>query len=145
MKKINYLFFCLLLSVAFLASCGSDDGGGGPTPEEAALAKLQGIWNLTAATKDNSPIAGYESMKLTIANKTMTATGTPGADSVFPTGSFSFVGTNYNQILVDGINVTLAVTETTLVTSFELNEDGTDAGRVAVVQGAYQFMFTKAE
>lgn len=145
MKKINYLFFCLFLSVVLLASCKSDDGGGGPTAEEAALAKLQGTWNLTAATKDNSPITGYESMKLTIANKTMTASGTPGTDSVFPTGSFSFVGTNYNQILVDGINVTLAVTETNLVTSFSLNEDGSDASRVAVVQGDYQFSFTKAE
>src|SRR5690606_20503890 len=104
MKKINYLFFCLFLSVAILASCKSDDGGGnGPTAEEAAVAKLQGTWNLTAANKDNSPINGYESMKLTIDNKTISATGTPGSDSVFPTGSFSFVGTNYNQILVDGI------------------------------------------
>lgn len=128
-----------------MASCGSDDGGGGPTAEEAALAKLQGVWNLTAATKDNSPISGYETMTLTIANKNITAANTPGSDSVFPTGSFSFVGSNYNQILVDGINVTLAVTETTLVTSFELNEDGSDASRVAVVQGAYQFTFTKAE
>lgn len=145
MKKINYLFFCLFLSVAFLASCGSDDGGGGPTAEEAALAKLQGTWDLTAANKDNSPITGYESMTLTIANKTMTATGTPESDSVFPTGSFSFVGDNYNQILVDGIKVTLAVTETKLVTSFSLNEDGSDAGRVAVVQGDYQFTFDKAE
>lgn len=147
MKKINYLFFCLFLSVALLASCKSDDGGGDPglTEEQVALAKLQGTWRLTAATKDGSPIPDYDLMRLTIDNKTMTATGTPGAESVFPTGTFAFIGIDFNRILVDEIRVDLVISETTLVTSFALNADGTDASRVTAVEGAYQFSFTKVE
>lgn len=144
MKKINYLFFCLFISVALLASCKSDDGGGdGPTAEEAALAKLQGTWNLTNAMRDVSNItADYTNMKLVINGKNLSTTGAP-SESVFPTGTFTFVGTNYNEIIVDGIEVTLAATDANLVTSFSLNQDGSNAGRVTVVEGDYQFSFMK--
>lgn len=141
MKKVNYYFFCLLFTVALVAGCKKDDGGG-PTPEEAALAKLQGTWVLSSVTKDNSPLNGYEDMKLTVSNKTITAEGTPD-NSVFPTGAFSFEESDFNTIIVDGITVSLMVTDTTLRTSFSLNEDGSNASRVAVVQGNYVFNFTK--
>lgn len=141
MKKVNYYFFCLFFTVAVLAGCKKDDGGG-PTPEEAALAKLQGTWALTDVKKDNAPINGYEDMKLTITNKSIVASGTPD-NSVFPTGAFTFEEGDYSTIVVDGINVSLNVTDTTLRTSFSLNEDGSNASRVAVVEGDYVFTFTK--
>jgi hypothetical protein len=142
MKKVNYYFFCLLFTVALIAGCKKDDGGG-PTPEEAALAKLQGTWVLSDVKKDNAPINGYEDMKLTITNKSIAASGTPD-NSVFPTGAFTFEEGDYNTIVVDGINVRLVnITDTNLTTSFSLNEDGSNASRVAIVQGNYVFTFTK--
>lgn len=141
MKKVNYYFFCLLFTVALMAGCKSDDGGG-PNPEQDALAKLQGTWALTDAKKDSSPYSGYEDMKLTISNKSITASGAPN-NSIFPTGAFEFAEGGYNAIVVDGINVALNVSETTLRTSFSLNEDGSNASRVAIVEGNYVFTFEK--
>ena len=146
MKKINYLFCCLFLSVAILTSCGSDDGGGGPTAEEAAVAKLQGSWEVTEAKRDTENLTeDYMDMVVVIDGKNISATGEPST-SVFPTGNFTFDGDNYNKILVDGINVALNVTDTNLTTSFALDEEGNDASsRVTVVQGSYRFTFAKSE
>lgn len=145
MKKINYLFYFLFLSVAILASCKSDDGGGGPTAEEAAVAKLQGSWEVIDAKRDNVTEEDYVGMMVVINSKNISATGAPST-SVFPTGNFTFVDENYNKILVDNVNVTLNVTDTNLITSFALDEEGNDASsRVTVVQGSYIFTFSKVE
>jgi len=148
MKKINYYFFCLLFSVAVMAGCKKDDGGG-PSPEATALAKLQGVWDINTAAKDGVALNGYEDMKLTISDKTMSASGTPDK-LIFPEGNFTFSGTDFKNILVNtnnrgAINVEiLASTETALTLRFDLEEDGTDASsRVAVVQGQYTFSFKK--
>lgn len=142
MRNVNYYFFCLFFVVAVMAGCKKDDGGD-PSPEDAALTKLQGTWNLTNATRDASNITSqYEDLTIVINNKTLTAQGAPG-DSVFPTGTFNFKEGDSNVIVIDGINVSLSATDTNLRTSFSLDEDGSDASRVAVVQGNYIFTFTK--
>ena len=143
MRKVNYYFFCLLFAAAVMAGCKKDDGGN-PSPEDAALAKLQGTWNLNNATRDASNITSqYEDLTIVISNKTLTAEGAPD-DSVFPTGAFNFKQGDSNTIIIDGINVSLNASDTNLRMSFSLDEDGSDASsRVAVVKGSYQFTFTK--
>ena len=142
MRNVNYYFFCLFFVVAVMTGCKKDDGGD-PSPEDAALTKLQGTWTLSNATKDASNITSqYEDLTIVINNKTLTAQGAP-ASSVFPTGNFNFKEGDSNTIVINGINISLNVTDTNLRTSFSLNEDGSDAGRVAVVKGDYIFTFTK--
>lgn len=145
MKKINYLFICLLLSAAVVVGCKSDDGGEpGTSPEEKAVADLQGKWEVTSAKRDNSDLEGYDNMVLTVSNKSLATAGATASPSVFPTGSFTFVeGSDYKKITVDGITVTLTANGENLNASFKLDDEGNNAARVQGLDGSYAFTFKK--
>lgn len=147
MKRINYLFFCLLLCAAFVVGCKSDDGGD-PDPEqteeEKALAELQGTWDVTTAKRDGTDLEGYSDMTLTISNKNISTSGQTADPSVFPTGSFTFVeGADFKKIDVNGVIVTLAASSDKLTTKFDLNDEGDNASRVLGLAGSYTFTFSK--
>lgn len=152
MKKINYLLLCFVLSVVVFSGCKSDDGGSTPpNPEQDALNMLQGTWDVTAATRDQTSILDdYSDLSVTISNKTITEDGAPST-SIFPTGSFTFKeGSDYKVIIVNDsgqgpveVNLT-GSSATQLSTSFSLDEDGRDnSAKILLLDGAYVFKFGK--
>lgn len=147
MKKINYLLVCLFLSMTVFVGCKSDDGGDPePSAEQQALEALLGTWDVTDAKKDNVDLDGYSNMTMTISsNKTIsTSNGPSPSESVFPTGSFTFVeGSNFKKIKVKDVDVQLEYDATTLEARFKLDEEGNNAARVAGLDGSYIFKFKK--
>lgn len=147
MKKINYLFICLFLSVAVVVGCKSDDGGN-PPAEEGNLAKLDGSWKVSTAKRDGTDLPEYEDMTLTISksNKTFATSGGPSGDAnVFPKGSFTDEGNDYSKVKVGPNNIIVSLTPgaSSLTASFKLDSEGGNAARVLGLDGSYTFTFTK--
>ncbi len=139
MKKFNYLLSAVIvLSLVAFAGCGPDDTVE-KTAAEEQLDKLKAqSWKATtgSVTRDGSAEANFDTFTLSFTGtpKDQTASGsyaTTNGGEVFPSGTWSFDGTNVN-VLVRGTSIKMditSVTDTNLKISFSLNADGSANGR----------------
>ena len=139
MKKFNYLLSAvILLSLVVFASCGPDDAVE-KTQAEEQLDKLKAhTWKATAGsvTRDGDAETDFDTFTLSFTGtpKDETASGsysTTNGGEVFPSGTWSFDGTNINR-LVRGNSIKMdiqSVNDTNLKIQFSLNADGSANGR----------------
>ncbi len=139
MKKLNYLLSAvIMLSLVVYAGCGSK-GKNDPTQAEVQLNKLKAhAWKATtgSVTRDGSAEANFDTFTLSFTGipKDETASGsytTTSGGEVFPSGTWSFDGTNVNR-LVRGTSIKMdiqSVDDTKLKIQFSLNADGSANGR----------------
>lgn len=158
MKSVLRMLSVLLVIGASgsLMSC-DDDNGGGASEEEVQLNKLTGTWNISTVTLDGTPrIDDFTGLTLTISgtfNSTggtyaYSFTGTRPNPSPWPaSGTWKFDANPNSQIirLDDGqkINYTLGSNNAQLTLEFNYQGSGFAGGRVEIVNGNWQFVFTK--
>lgn len=158
MKRIKSYFLALsLISLAILSSCGGKDDGPSLTPEEQQLVDLAGTstgvtWATTSVTFDGAPSDFFTDLTITFrgtaTSKTYTSTnGTPLFNA---SGTWSFNGTNINQITFDGdtgnvytISVNASATPATLVMTVNYTASGGVAAGVNGANGTYVFNMEK--
>lgn len=112
MQRIKTLLFSLfiLISMVSISACG---GGGDDepslTPEEERLLALAGSsgtrWTATSITFEGGPANGFDNFSLTLfgdnPSATLTYNSTDGDPLFSSSGTWSFNGSNINQIIID--------------------------------------------
>lgn len=156
MKRINFLLTAgFLMSLLVYAGCGSSSNPDPETAAEIQLGKLQGTWAATANSveRDGNDDPTYDNFTVTFAGtlnadkSNVEATSTYNTNDVtnaFPSGTWTFKGSDVTTI-VRGTNIEMDITtltETNLVLTFSLNEDGS-TNRTAGLTGTWTFDLTK--
>ncbi|WP_226391043.1 hypothetical protein [Penaeicola halotolerans] len=151
MKAIK-LFSLLTLSLFLFAGCGSEDDT--PTPEEIAeqLLTAEGslTWTISGgnATKDGVSITSfYESFSITFtkSGSNLTYTTTGGGDLFDASGSWSFVGTEFEAIQLTGSRaaagreIAISNSSTSLRLQFTVPQSGSGSFQTATIDGQYVF------
>lgn len=148
MKNFKQIISFAFVLCLVMASCKSDDDGTpSKTDKQIQTEKLTKTWGLGNVTLDGAPME-YTGFELTISanadgsNKTYS---TSNGQAAWPaSGTWDFVGENYNKILrSDGVEMTVSgLTDSALTLSFTITEE-TSAGRfgqrVKGVTGDYVF------
>ena len=143
------------MSLLVYAGCGSSSNPDPQTAAELQLEKLQGTWAATANSveRDGNDDPTYDNFTVTFAGtlnsdkSNVEATSTYNTNDVtnaFPSGTWTFKGNDVTTI-VRGTNIEMditALTETNLVLTFSLNEDGS-TNRTAGLKGNWRFDLTK--
>jgi hypothetical protein len=157
MKRINFLLSAaLILGLLVYAGCGSST----PTPQETAAEKQfnllsGGTWSASAnsVTRDGTAEPTYDNFTVSFSGtlnsdksnvESSSTYNTNDVTNAFPSGSWTFNGSNTNQILRGtGITMTIqSISETNLTLAFSLNADGT-TNKTAGLAGNWVFTLTK--
>lgn len=158
MQKITSHLFSLLIVVSLfsISACG---GGGDDepelTPEEQRLLELAGStgtrWTATSITFDGAPANSFDNFSLTLFGTDPTATltynSTDGDPLLGSSGTWSFNGSNINQIIVDGndnnvyniSNLNTSTTPSTMTLTVNFTSGGGVANGVSGTDGTYVF------
>ncbi|HEY0653109.1 MAG TPA: hypothetical protein VGD65_08270 [Chryseosolibacter sp.] len=141
MKKVFYRAASLIALVWLLAwtsACDDDDKPANPQEQ------IKKTWRIGAAgfvKKDGANVTSeYINLVITLNNDGTYQTSN-AKKLFFPSGSWSWVGTDTNQITIDGdLPVTIIeLTKSTLRIEFVMDEDHVNAaGRAKAVLGTYQ-------
>lgn len=155
MKHLSRILSLLVLVSAalVLTNCGKDDPDPEPTPAEQQLALLVGTWKISAAKFEGDSKTEFVNSTVTITSGstfTFTAASTIAAGPWPSSGSFEF-GTNVlSQLTIthpnsDNIPTEYSVSASALTIKFKdyNGESYAHNGRVAVVEGDWEFTFTK--
>lgn len=138
--KNQYISILFLVCLTIISGCKSDSTD--PTPQENQKMLLinNGLsWRLGTVTKDGLDVTDqFTGFKLTIGNFTYTTIN--ALPSAWPTsGTWSFANEAGTMIdRNDGVQITVAVTPTTLKLTFSVLGLG-DGGRINGVDGEYVF------
>ena len=99
----------LLTAVCSITACGGGDDEPGLTPEEERLLALAGTtgtrWTATAISFEGGPASGFDNFSLTLfgddPDQTLTYTSIDGDPLFLSSGTWSFNGSNINELIVD--------------------------------------------
>lgn len=150
-KKTIYFLFCLV-TLSLMVSCGGDDEPD-LTPEEQRILDLVGTfgitWKATTVTFDGAPANGLDNFSITLrSTNTIKAYSSVDSDPFLnPTGSWSFNGTNLDQIIFDGdeaniygiSNINSSTNPATLTLTVNFTKGGGLAAGVEGADGTYIF------
>lgn len=155
----RFLSLAVLAGAAiFIASCGGDDTDP-KSEEETQLELLSKTWTLTDAELDNTPrFADFPGMKLTLSGAFTSGgiynfdiTGTTPDPSPWPSdGTWKFGADVKTQMIrnpgsganAENLEMTYELSGNTLKISFRCEDCDFDGGRVASVDGEWDFTFT---
>ena len=151
MKKLGYLLSsALLLSILFTIGCKKD--GGDETPEyELRLQEMATTWTATDVQLDGDNVTdGFSGFTLTVTNAYgYSASGATRSPQPWPaSGTWDFDGAgtdnvNINKVIRDdGLEISIdAISESSLILSFNFVEGTHDSGRTEAVSGNWTFTF----
>jgi hypothetical protein len=157
MKRFHFLFSgALILGLLMYSACKQDDGGDiQETAAEKQLNLLSGTWSASAGsvTRDATAEPTYDNFTVTFSGslnsdksnvESSSTYNTNDVTNAFPSGTWTFNGSNVNQILRGtGITMTIqSISETNLTLAFSLNADGS-TNKTAGLEGAWVFTLTK--
>lgn len=150
-KKTFSFLFCLL-TLSLMVSCGGDDEPD-LTPEEQRILDLTGTtgitWKATSVTFDGAPANGLDNFSITLrsTNTSKVYSSRDGDPFLNPTGSWSFNGTNLNQLIFDAddaniyaiTNINSSTDPATLTMTVNFTKGGGLAAGVKGADGTYVF------
>lgn len=130
--------FALVWLLAWTSACDDDDK---PANPQEQIKKTWRIGSAGFVKKDGSTITSeYANLTITLKNDGTYET-TNAKKLLFPSGTWSWVGTGTNELTIDGdfsVSVT-QLTKTTLTIEFIMHEEHVNAnGRTKALVGSYQ-------
>jgi hypothetical protein len=151
MKKVIIIFSYFLLMLSF--SCSSDKKDTEPkkkSPEELAVEKLAGTSATTYSINNGGSIKRnnfdetvfYQNFSLRFSATSKTYTSTNGDLLFEPSGTWEFVGSNYDKIklsgnkLASGVDIYYTRNNNELILKFSINPPAN--GRIEALAGNYE-------
>jgi hypothetical protein len=151
MKAFRILALLGLFAVLLTYSSCKDDPADQESPIDVQLAKVAKTWKINTVTLDgNDRTAEYAAFQLLLSGTKgntsfgYSATGRPSLSPWKSSGSWEFGAAPETQMIrdkgtADELNMTYAVTETTLKITFSFT--GSGYSRTGVVKGQWEFNF----
>jgi len=151
LKKTLFFLICFF-ALSLMVSCGGDDEPD-LTPEEQRILDLVGTtgitWKATTVTLDGAPANGLDNFSITLrsANTIKSYSSVDSDPFLNPTGSWSFNGTNVDQLIFDeddaniyGIsNINSSANPATLTLTVNFTKGGGLAAGIQGADGTYVF------
>lgn len=140
--KLKSILIWVALALFTASGCGGDDG---PTPEQLRLNELTASWTLSSVINDGTDVSSQFGGFVLVVSGNQTYSTTNGGNAWPAQGTFQLLNDNLDAFLRDDnvqVNIN-AISEITLVLSFQITSVGGAANGVAGITGSFTFNLNK--